>query len=154
MDIVIPDGLVAGRPRFLAFELPMALQRGVFQNKWIGGWKRALQPMLAIVGDDGIVVLPNDTLKWSANLLGVPDRQISRKLKSVGRPSEFTQRTIGVRIPQRAALRELLVQPYGDIVDKLGLLGFRQENADERTVQDCLPELSDCVLDRPNGDGL
>jgi hypothetical protein len=53
-------------------------------------------------------------------LLRVPDADELRRLWS-----EFDQEL-------RAELKELLLQPYGDIVDKLGYLGFNKKLADER----------------------
>src|SRR5690606_8504785 len=53
-------------------------------------------------------------------LLRVPDVDELRQLWS-----EFDREL-------RAELKDLLVQPYGDIVDKLGRLGFNKKNAEDR----------------------
>src|SRR5690606_4914398 len=53
-------------------------------------------------------------------LLRVPDADELRQLWN-----EFDREI-------RCALKSLLLQPYGDIVDTLGYLGFNKKNAEER----------------------
>lgn len=106
-DIALSD-----EPGFFVFDAPVSIYRGVYANKARGKPERKLQPVLAIRGRDGVVVVPDESLAWSRTLVEqlTPTADIRRKLNTVGRLFEYGATAVGDAIVEPGVIDQIVWQ--------------------------------------------
>lgn len=99
-------------PGFFVFDVPVSIHRQVYADKSPTRPVRQLQPVLAIRGSDGAVVVPDESLAWSRNLLEqmTPTADIRRKLNTVGRLFEFADAMAGEAISEAGVIDQIVSQ--------------------------------------------
>jgi integrase len=100
-------------PGYFVFDVPVSVYRGVFADKARKKPDRMLQPVLAIRAKGNEVVVPDESLSWSRNLIEqmVPAADIRRKLNTVGRLFEFGNVAVGDRFAEEGTI-DLVVWQY------------------------------------------
>jgi integrase len=108
-----PSGLSEDEPGFIVFDITVVMPPPTFQGRTTGVSKRVHLPILAVRDYSGEVAVPNEGLSWSSHLLGhgVLNRDVRRRLRSIGRLFEFSERTMDGGLGKPGAV-DLLVWGY------------------------------------------
>lgn len=99
-------------PGFFVFDAPVSIYRGVYADKSRRKPERKLQPILAVRGRDGVVVVPDESIAWSQTLveLLIPTADIRRKLNTIGRLFEYGVTKVGGAIAEPGVIDQIVWQ--------------------------------------------